>query len=506
MNASSYIGYGIIGTSDGFVAQTAGVIAGFDIGAIVDMDNRQLFAPFGTEIIAGIREKRGDHMYTYFVLYRYALEQERSRKGSFYGSVVALKDCTADGFAVYNLLLELATNVKLYLDPETSRFLAPIEEISFLRPNSLEEVINTVKKLNVQQYHQAAYFAPLPNFSRNSFRFIDFFQSDTNAVERIFASDDSEVLELVKNKKGIAIKKLQLEDSNVEKKLEQLENIDTEVFIREKELENIHFQLNEIRQQQEQLGQDKNNLAQKVSQLEELVQSKQVALKDFDQMENQKSELENLINSLSQRKSELEAEIERLKNHAKKAKNKIKQKEALNKKMVVEEGRAKFNASNSFKEKKNPSGKQTFQRFMSTLHPVVRLSVLVFVFLGLGTIGYLTTTAFGKNRLAAKKENITIIPSKEILRLEKEIHQKYLAFDKLTQDSYLSRLSPFLSDQDTIVQQKAIQIQQYILSIGYDYYTKELKRTDTIPVLHNQLVEEFEVLKKEYGALTMDGN
>lgn len=473
MNASTFLGYGIIGTSDGFAAQTAGLLADVDIGSIVDLDNRQIFAPFGTEIIAGFREERDGHFYSYFVLYRYAVEQERSRLGGFYGSVVALKDCTADGFAIYSLLLELATNVKVYLDPESSRFLVPMEEITFLHPNSIDEVVRSVKKQSVHGVIPAGYFAPLPPHSRNSFRFIDFFQHDPSGMERFFISQDQEVLELVKKKAGLKLKSLILEKAEVEKKLEQADQIDTEIFIKEKELENIREQhslalvkLAELEEQQNKLNLQLDNLSSDIKKLNE---KKHQFEKELEQLEKDKAELIRQCQSLMLRRDEPE----------------------------FVSGKKPSNTERT----QTPQKHFNLREQMGALHPLTRMLVLVLAFVGLGAIGYLTITGFGNYREVWPKKEAFSSKQDEFSSLEKQINEEYRVFNKVGQDSFLARLSPYLTNDQADVREKAEKLRQYILSIGYHHYQQELKRTDTIPVLHSQLVEEFEILKSQYDSV-----
>jgi hypothetical protein len=472
MNASSFLGYGIIGTSDGFAAQTAGLLADMDIGSIVDLDNRQIFAPYDTEILAGIRQERDGHWYTYFVLYRYAVEQERSRTGAYYGSVVALKDCTADGFAIYNLLLELATNVKVYLDPDTRRFLVPMEDISFLHPDSIDEVVRSIKKQSVGAFEPKGYFAPLPLHPRNSFRFIDFFQNKEEAVERFFVSNDQEVVALVKNKAGLEMKNLVLENAAVEQKLEQADRIDSEVFIKEKELESLREQhalasdkLTELEQQAHEWNDQLNSLN---SATEQLKQQRRRLEEDLKHLETTKSELIRTCRSL-------EVRLEKLPEYPSKKEEKVSKKESL----------TAFN----------------LQEQMKALHPLTRMFILVLFFISLSTVGYLTVTGFGHYQPAKSRGVQGAPPLDEFSKLEQQINEEYLVFDKTLQDSFLARLAPFLSDEQASVRKKAAQLQRYILLLGYQYYQQELKRTDTIPVLHGQLVEEFEILKSKYDSI-----
>ncbi len=476
MNASSFLGYGIIGTADGFAAQTAGLLADMDIGSVLDLDNRQIFAPFNTEILAGIREQRDGHLYTYFVLYRYAVEQERSRLGGFYGSVVALKDCTADGFAIYNLLLELATNVKVYLDPETARFLVPMEEITFLHPNSIDELVRSVKQQPVREIIPHGYFAPLPRYARNSFRFIDFFQHEPEGIEKFFVSKDPEVAKLVKNKAGLEIKSLVLENADVEKKLEQADQIDTEIFIKEKELQNIRerhgtaaTKLSELEQQHNKQHQllDSGN-----SEIAQLRQEKILLEKDLKGLEKTKSDLLQQCRDLQLRVSQPET----------------------------------FPGNKTSQNDKVSSSatKLNFRDQLSALHPLTRMLVLILAFVSLGTIGYLTITGFGSHRKASTQKEPVPIIDQEFSQLEKQVYDDYLTFNKNGQDSFLARLSPFLSSDQENTREKAKKLQHRILTIGYDYYKRELKRTDSIPVLHSQLVEEFEIMKSEYDSVFVE--
>lgn len=475
MNASSYLGYGIIGTSDGFVAQTAGMLAGSDIGRVVDLDNRQIFAPFDTEIIAGIREERDGHLYTYFVLYRYAVEQERSRLGGFYGSVVALKDCTADGFAIYNLLLELATNVKVYLDPETRRFLVPLEDISFLHPDSVDELLRSVKKMPETKVRSAAYFAPLPPHSRNCFRFIDFFQHEAQTIERFFVSNDQEVVDLVKNKAGLTIKSLILENAVIERKLEQYEKIESDIFHKGKELDLVSQQLEKAKQSLAHLEAQQNTRNQQLDQLGE----------ELDQLSSQKQQLSSEILQIQREKQQLTKQLKSASTSLEK---------------TAQSSQKSRKPSGAFKENNKDLGK-IIRDQLRELHPVTRMLVLVLAFAGLGTLGYMTITGFGKNKQVLPKKEVLIPPIDELSTLENQIRQEYLGFDKVKQDSFLKRLDPFLSSETKNISDRALQLQKYVLTIGYDYYKMELKRTDTIPVLHGQLVEEFEILKNEYDSV-----
>jgi hypothetical protein len=472
MNASSFLGYGIIGTSDGFAAQTAGLLADMDIGSIVDLDNRQIFAPFDTQILAGIREQRDGHLYTYFVLYRYAVERERSRTGAFYGSVVALKDCTADGFAIYNLLLELATNVKVYLDPDTRRFLVPLEEITFLHPDAIDEVVQSIKKQPIGELKPKGYFAFLPPHSRNSFRFIDFFQKNEEAGERFFVSADQEVSRLVKNKAGLEIQSLVLENAAIENKLKQADQIDSEIVIKQKELESLRDQyasasakLSKLEQQSHKWNEQLNSLG---TATEQLKQNKRELERDLQHLEKSKSELIRRCQSLEVRLQEIPEDKAGKANHA---------------------------------PKKEPSSGLNLQEQMKLLHPITRMFVLVLLFISLGTIGYLTITGFGNYR-PIKEKAVQVIPQlDEFSKLEQQINEEYSAFDKKLQDSFLARLAPFLSSEDSSIRKKATRLQRYILLMGYKYYSYELKRTDTIPVLNGQLIEEFEIFKNEYDSV-----
>ncbi len=470
MDAFSSIGYGIIGTSDGFEAQTAGLLKGVDIGRIIDLDNRQLFAPAGTQIIAGIREQVEDHHYTYFVLYRYAVEKERSRNGGFYGSVVALKDCTADGFAIYNLLLELATNVKVYLDPTTHRFLVGMQEVAFLPPQSLREVIQSVKKTAPAAIQSSGYFAPLSVHARDHFRFIDFFQHQLKPVARVFASSEAEVLELVRNKNGLPVRKIQLEDAIIEQQLQQIDQIDTEIFVREKERESVQHQLKELQLQQEQMSRKKAALEERIRFFEKQTE---------EQKQEQKAQLDlaQEVQRLHQEKSLLEAQLA-----------------------------ASTNAAGSSKQK-SPSkntkaGLFSIQHLLSSLHPIVRLGVLLFVVLSLATLGYFTTTAFGaKPKKEVVQKMATPNAAKDLLLLEQTVENQTEQLNIITLASFMDQLSPHLNDPDTLIQQKAKKMQRHILQSGRRYYQKQLQRTDSIPVLHSQLVGEFEVFKQEYDSL-----
>lgn len=473
MNASSFLGYGIIGTSDGFAAQTAGLLAGMDIGSIVDLDNRLIFAPFDTEILAGVREERDGHLYTYFVLYRYAVEQERSRLGGFYGSVVALKDCIADGYAIYNLLLELATNVKVYLDPQTSRFLVPMEEISFLHPHSIDEVVRSVKKQPLHNIIPSAYFAPLPPHSRNSFRFIDFFQHDPGGVERFFVSMHPEVSELVKNKAGLEFKSLRLENAEVEKKLEQADQIDSEIFIKEKELETIRERQARATTELESLAKQQN---ERHSQLKKLNAG-------IEKLREKKHQFEKELVNLEETRSGLIKQCQSLQLRLEQPDPPVKEKIPVN-------DSSKVSLKNI-----------NLREQMNALHPLTRMLVLVLAFIGLGAVGYLTITGFGNYGAALPKKEVALQKQDEFSSLDSQVREAYLAFDKSSQDSFLARLSPYLSGEQENVRKKAQDLQHYILTIGYDHYNRELKRTDTIPVLHGQLVEEFEILKNQYDSV-----
>lgn len=502
MNASAYIGYGIMGTSDGFAAQTAGLIANKDIGQILDLDNRKIFAPFGAEIIAAIREKVDEHLYTYFVLYRYAVEQERSRKGAFYGSVVALKDCTADGFAIYNMLLELATNVKVYLDPETRRFLAPLEEIAFLQPDSLDEVIRSVKKHQNPAIRTSGFFAPLSSHSRNNFRFIDQFQQDPDGVERAYASSDEAVIDLVKNKKGIPIKPIILDDSTVEKKLEQLENFEAEKKAKEKEIGLLTRQLESLKEKENSLLEKQEQLNHTVHQLEIQLKSDQEQLEEVERLRSEKKELEADIEKMLASKNKLEQNIQQLNVQAEMLQDQIQQKKKIQKKREAtpEPSNSRKQPAGEANRIKDNSILSFIRHLMASWHPLTRLAVLVLAFMGLGTIGYLTTTAFGKNKVDPPKQEKKRAPNDDLSRLEQEIMQ-YQTFDKQTQESYLARLRPFLDDTDPGIKKRAENAQMHILSLGFDYYQTALKKTDSIPVIHSQLIEEFEILKRQYDSV-----
>ncbi len=441
MDASALIGYAIIGTSDGFAAQTAGLLKGVDIGTIVDLDNRQIFAPAATQIIAAIRKPVDGHQYTYFVLYRYALEKERSRSGGFYGSVVALKDCTADGFAIYNLLLELATNVKVYLEPDTSRFLAGIEEIMFLPPHSLDQVIGSVKKTAQVTFRQEGYFARLSPHVRDQFRFIDHFQHHKEPVERVFASSHEDVLQLVLSKDGLPLRKIRLEDAAVEKQLQLLGRLDTEIFIREKELEGLRYQLDQLRLHQ-------------------------------DRMVRKKKELENAIGLLTQQLTSMQQQSPQ--------------------NNLERENQAMENET-------SPAGNRPF---MSSLYPVVRLTVLVFGVFGIAFLGYFTTTAFGqKNKTELVQPARSLTSAEAVLKLEQQLDEHQSRLDLLAVKGFVDRLQPIINSPDTLVRRKAERMQQQLLQSSYRYYQRELERTDSIPVLHSQLEGEFQIFKQEYDSL-----
>ncbi len=464
MNPLNHIGYAIIGTADGFDAQTAGILAGKDIGAVVDLDNREVATPPDTELMAGIRQVEGDSIINYFVIYRHALELDRNRSGAFYGAVVALKNCQADGFAVYTLLLELATNVKVYLDPSNQRFLVPFQDINFLKPSSLEDLTKSVKPLaDGLRFGNEAFYTTLPGKARSLFRFIDTFQG-AEEVQKVFASNDEAVSTAVINKQGIPIKSLELGLAKVEESLERLDHLEQDLLLKEKEVEALKEKRSAALTALEQATDHKASASEE---LETLEQSIQALRQEYKALEEQK---------------EKETSIQSPGMQAEKA--------------------PESQQPESFSTYDSP---QQPESLWQRLHPIAKAGLLILGFLIIAVAGYYftqtsaqeTTTSDGPSREMLMKSN-----EYNTLRLVEQLGvANYRSFNQQKHDQLLKEINRLKNSPEKEIQQKAVELQRKVLNIGVQHFASEMEKNKDNKERYFQVVENYEVMKSKYDSL-----
>lgn len=465
MNPLNHIGYAIIGTADGFDAQTAGILAAKDIGAVVDLDNREVATPPDTELMAGIRQVEGDSIINYFVIYRHALELDRNRSGAFYGAVVALKNCQADGFAIYTLLLELATNVKVYLDPSNQRFLVPFQDINFLKPSSLEDLTKSVKPLaDGLRLGNEAFYTTLPGKARSLFRFIDTFQG-TEEVQKIFASNDEAISTAVVNKQGIPIKSLELGLAKVEESLERLDYLEQDLLLKEKEVEAL-----------------KEKRSAALTALEEATDHKASASEELEALEQSIQALRQEYRALEEQKEKERSSIESTGIQVEKA--------------------PESQQSESFNTNDSP---QQAESLWQRLHPVSKAGLLLLGFLIIAVAGYYftrasaqeTTTNDGPSRQMLMKSN-----EYNTLRLVEQLGvANYRSFNQQQHDQLLKEINRLKNSPEKEIQQKALELQRKVLNIGVQHFASEMEKNKDNKERYYQVVENYEVMKSKYDSL-----
>ncbi|MEL7120215.1 MAG: hypothetical protein AAFO07_12260 [Bacteroidota bacterium] len=485
MDSSQYIGYGIIGTPDGFHAKTAGVLHRKDIGNIIDLNNREILAPYGTEVLAGIRTIEDGDTINYFVLYRFAMEKERNRQGGFYGSVIALKNCMADGFSVYNTLVELATNVKPYIAQDNGRFLAGFESIVFLKPDSLDELIHSIqpRKTGIEEA-SGAYYGQLSNHARDNFRFIDAFQNEYTNLGRIFASKHEAVSEVVANKRGLPFLSLELKDAMIEKQLHQIGSLDAEIFLKEQSLDKLKQQIEQANTYARSAHTKALQMQENLKQLAGNIEQAQNAKLELQQYQNKKNQLLQDINQLVEQRAILE-----------------KKKVITNRDQEdVEIPQQSLKSSPKQKASSKSSGTIQLTRQQLVIGAICMLLLFSFLLLpdkkdkGITEANLVTKTA---------NTPTTSIDSLRILGYN--IQNEYPIFEAKKQDDYLNELSDYLASNDPSIRSKAVDLQKELLVIGYVHFAQTLGKSDSIPTTFPVLLEGYTQLKKEYNAkLTLE--
>ncbi|MCC6727407.1 MAG: hypothetical protein IT258_23085 [Saprospiraceae bacterium] len=203
------LGYAIIGTPKGYQAQSRGLLQSRNVDSIVDLPNRMVMVFPNEEILTAIRVVEEDGIHTYFVLYRYAKEIGSERQGTYYGSVIVLKNCKAAAEWIYAVLVELATNLQLYTNPTDGRFLANIDEVDFRIPKSLAYLSNSLEALSSrsQQYNDKPCFIPVQVSSNTKINFIDaVFQNERlQVIKKIYLSEGQEVDKYVREQGGMVV-------------------------------------------------------------------------------------------------------------------------------------------------------------------------------------------------------------------------------------------------------------------------------------------------------------
>lgn len=202
------IGYALIGTPDGLQMRTKGILENRKIGGFVDLPNRDInLIDSKDEILAVVREYDGDNLTTYFVLYRYALEIERNRTGAFYGSVVALKNCKAPGAIIYVMLIELASQVAAWVDPQTKKFRAPLDKIRLNEPHNLTFLVSSVMRYErfVAFEEGRECFVPSPKTEFTRIAFIEAALNEEPLVQyqKCFLSESPHVDKYVREQGGL---------------------------------------------------------------------------------------------------------------------------------------------------------------------------------------------------------------------------------------------------------------------------------------------------------------
>ena len=202
------IGYALIGTPDGLQMRTKGIFEDRRIGGYVDLPNRliKLINP-KDEILSVVREYEGSDLITYFILYRYALEIDRNRTGTFYGSVVALKNCKAPGSIIYMMLIELAAQVAAYTQRQTGKFLANLDNIPFREPyhlGFLESSISPIRHAVPAEKDRACFvYGPKIKFSRSAFIEAALTDESLARYQKCFFSESPEVDKYVREQRGL---------------------------------------------------------------------------------------------------------------------------------------------------------------------------------------------------------------------------------------------------------------------------------------------------------------
>lgn len=185
--------------------QLRGILEDQRIGEFVDLPNRMIkLIEQRDEILAIIRQIEDGNLITYFVLYRYALEIDSERTGTFYGSVVALKNCKASGSAIYMILIELAAQVAAYTQPQTGKFLVSLDKVPLREPFHLDflksSLMPIVKSSIFQQGRVCFVYEPKNKFVRTALLETALANGTLTEYQRCFISKSPRVNAYVKER------------------------------------------------------------------------------------------------------------------------------------------------------------------------------------------------------------------------------------------------------------------------------------------------------------------
>jgi len=142
------IGISVIGTPHGLEELSIGINKELSVKSKVDLNNALINIYPKTDILRVFRERQANNNYLYFVYYRFATEMNETRSGSFYGSVVVLRNRTVEANLLFMVLEDLADVIKDECLNDESKFQRDIENLKFTRPPSVAELEKSLIKNN----------------------------------------------------------------------------------------------------------------------------------------------------------------------------------------------------------------------------------------------------------------------------------------------------------------------------------------------------------------------
>ena len=303
-----HVGYAFIGTPKGIQAIKGGTISNLDVEAFVDFKNQQISIFPDSEIYALIRRAHNGKTYHYFVVYRYALEQDSNRLGAFYGAAIAISNISVDVGHILDCLYEMMGSIKVYIKRQDSRFAAQFNVVNFTPPTfglqRLDQYLDQLKPVSqaTSFSSQSTAYTEMSENSRNAIK--HFFQSvqrtDTpfSRFDRIYASSDQRVKKAVQEK-GIAeiltLPTQGIQDS-LQEKISKLSKTSNDLNAKESELRQLNATISTTQSQFDQL---KNQQQNELSRLESQI----------DASKSQEIQLQNNIKDLTGQMTDLTRQL-----------------------------------------------------------------------------------------------------------------------------------------------------------------------------------------------------
>lgn len=205
------LGFSIIGIPDGFQISSINLNRQLPLEGKVALDTTIINIFPETDILMVWREVEKDFYRHYFVYYRYATEIDRTRTGTYYGSVVTIENRIASPTGpLIAALTDLADVVRQQCLTEDSRFHRNITGLEFKLPDSVRKLTANLEKAELFEgnYNKSGFFPigdneELTNY--NHFIYNVFNNPLLSDFRILYASEHNEVLNRVKEKNILKI-------------------------------------------------------------------------------------------------------------------------------------------------------------------------------------------------------------------------------------------------------------------------------------------------------------